>query len=176
MFKYLHALMFFIAFVTFQKLSAQNTQTTNTAIGYYQTIDLNPDSECGCAKKTDRTFELNKGLMQYDVLNYKLHAYKFTFGVSSNAMSKLFKAFENDLTIYKISMKEWTSFMLLTSSEFDVASFEKAAKQVFATFEPISALDFLKIKNTTSYNELVQAEKEEQIKKEEATKTQQITQ
>ncbi len=142
--------------------SAQVGETPKVVNGYYQTIDLNPSTECGCDKKTERTHELNKALNQYDVLNYKLHAYKFSFGNSTNAVAKLFKAFENDVTIYKISMKEWTSFMLLTSDTFDAASFEKAAKTVFASFEPMAIEDFLKSKNTTSYNEFMKAKEEAQ--------------
>ncbi|MFN8285051.1 MAG: hypothetical protein U0U67_17645 [Chitinophagales bacterium] len=174
--KVLHFSLFIGASLFFSGLHAQDNQEKKITEGYYQTIDLNPDTDCKCSQKTERTFQLNKGLAPYDVLNYKLHAYKFTFGTSTNAVAKLFKAFENDASIYKISTKEWTSFMLLTSSEFDVVSFEKAAKQVFATFEVITPKDFLKVKNTSSYNELIQQEKEEQQMKDEAAKQQKITQ
>lgn len=143
-------------------LRAQDNQTVKVADGYYQTVDLNPDTECGCDKKTERTHQLNKGLNQYDVLNYKLYAYKFTFGSSTNAVAKLFKAFENDLSVYKISMNEWTSFMLLTSDSFNAASFEKAAKSAFATFEPMAVEDFLRAKNTNAYKEFLKAKEEQQ--------------
>ena len=69
--------------------SAQVGETAKVVNGYYQTIDLNPSTECGCDKKTERTHELNKALNQYDVLNYKLHAYKFSFGNSTNAVNNL---------------------------------------------------------------------------------------
>jgi hypothetical protein len=135
--------------------------------GYYQSINLDNESPCNCNAKTQRTFDLAKGLRPNDVLNYKLHAYKFTLGSSTNSVSKLFKAFEKDNSIYKISMKEWDSFLLLTNENFDVASFEQAAKSVFTFFEPMSALDFLKSKNLIAFNELIkynQENNETQIK------------
>ena len=39
---------------------------------------------------------------------------------------------------------------------------EKAAKTVFASFEPMAIEDFLKSKNTTSYNEFMKAKEEAQ--------------
>lgn len=140
--------------------------------GYYQKIDLNSDTPCSCDQKTQRTHDLAKGLRPNEVLNYVLHAYSFSFNNNTNAASKLFKAFENDFTIYKISMKEWSAFMLLTTSDFDVVSFEKAAKQAFATFIPMAPEEFLKIKNTSSYNEYIKALEESKMQQQ-ATQTQQ---
>ena len=162
MIKYIQTLFLIVAVFcnyTFAQ-QTENLTSVSTTKGYYQTVDLNAETPCGCDSKTQRTHDLAKGLIPYDVLNYKLHAYKFTFGNSMNAVAKLFKAFENDATIYKVSMKEWTSFMLLTSDKFDAASFEKAAKTAFATFEPMEIEDFLKAKNTSSYNEFMKAKEE----------------
>ncbi len=92
-------------FASYAQNAYSGVQSVQLTDGYYQTIDLNPETACRCEKKTERTFSLNKGLVQYDVLNYKLHAYKFSFGNSNVPVSKLFKAMDDDLTIYKISMK-----------------------------------------------------------------------
>ncbi len=146
-----------------QTLSSDKASTNLSTNGYYQKVDLNEDTPCGCDQKTQRTHDLAKGLRPNEVLNYSLHAYSFSFGNSTNTVSKLFKAFENDSTIYKISMIEWTSFMLLTYSNFDVASFEKAAKQSFGTFIPMKPEEFLKLKNTSSYNEYAKAQEEFKI-------------
>lgn len=121
--------------------------------GFYQSINLDNETPCNCNEKTERTFQLNKGLVEGDVVSYNLHAYSFSFGNNTLPVSKLFKAFEKDKTIYKISVKEWDAFMLLTTPEFDKASFENAAVAVFAHFSPISAGDFLKIKNLKAYSE-----------------------
>jgi hypothetical protein len=91
----------------------------NNAVSYYQSVDLNPNTPCNCNQKTARTQELNRGLIPNDVTSYKLHAYSFRLPVNTIVASKLFKAFENDATIYKVSMKEWDSFMLLTTDKFD---------------------------------------------------------
>ncbi|MDB5226914.1 MAG: hypothetical protein JWN78_1107 [Bacteroidota bacterium] len=166
--KNIHSL-FILLFVFVAHSYAQDSNTTkinNQPVnGYYQKIDLNPDSPCNCDKKTDRTYELNRGLIEKDVLKYQLHAYKFILGNSMSAISKLFKAFENDPSIYKISMKEWESFMLLTTPAFDQASFEKAAATVLPFFAAIPTEDFLKVKNTSSYNEYIQALELEKKKK-----------
>jgi len=148
-----------------------NNKIAPTAKGYYQTIDISAETPCSCDQKTQRTYELAKGLIPNDVLNYSLHAYSFSFGDNVNAASKLFKAFENDPNVYKVSMKEWSSFMLLTFSKFDVASFENAAIQSFAAFAPMKTEDFLKIKNTTSYNEYVQAMEEAKLKQQQPIPT-----
>jgi hypothetical protein len=163
-------LVFLLVFILNIATYAQDSTSTKVATtapiadGYYQRIDLNPNSPCNCNQKTQRTTELAKGLRPNDVLDYKIYAYSFTFGNNTNAVSKLFKSFENDLTIYKVSMKEWSAFMLLTTKDFDFASFEKAAQSVFATFAPMTPEDFLKIKNTTSYNEYIQAKQEFEMK------------
>lgn len=160
----IHLLIITIIFLSYSVHAQDSLNTKLNAVkikdGFYQKIDLNPDSPCSCDQKTQRTFDLAKGLRPKDVLDYSLHAYSFTFGNNTNAASKLFKAIENDFTVYKISMKEWTSFMLLTGGDFDVASFEQAAKLVFATFTPMTPEEFLKIKNTTSYYEYIQAMEE----------------
>ncbi|MCB0507620.1 MAG: hypothetical protein R2739_05375 [Chitinophagales bacterium] len=163
--KYLHIIIFF-GLMTAQVVLAQDDQSSPnnkiapTVTGYYQSINLDEDTPCTCDTKTQRTHDLAKGLRPYDVINYKLHAYKFTFGSSTVGVSKLFKAFENDKSVYKVSMKEWDSFMLLTDDTFNVTSFESAAKSVFATFEPIDVESFLQRKNTTSYNEYVKYKQE----------------
>lgn len=160
-----------IVFAFCNNIHAQdvNTSITTTANGYYQTIDLNPETPCSCNQKTQRTLDLSKGLRPNDVLDYKLYAYSFTFGNNTNAASKLFKSFENDITIYKVSMKEWSAFMLLTTKDFDFASFEKAAQSVFATFSSMRPEDFLKLKNTTSYNEYIQAKQEFELMQQQKT-------
>ncbi len=155
----------FLNLFIFSSVTAQdNTKTVQLANGYYQTIDLNPNTSCDCNAKTERTLQLNKALAPKDVLNYKLHAYKFSLGNNSNMMAKLFKAMEKDLSIYKVSMKEWTAFMVLTTDEFDATSFEQAAKSVFTTLEAMPVKDFLQSKNIDSYNELVQKEMRDQQK------------
>ena len=157
-------LLFSFNVITYaQVLNSDKTITNLSGNGYYQKVDLNDDTPCGCDQKTQRTHDLSKGLRPNEVLNYSLHAYSFSFGNNINAVSKLFKAFENDSSIFKVSMKEWSEFMLLTTSQFDVASFEKAAKQAFGTFTPIKPEEFLKLKNTSSYNEYVKAQEESKI-------------
>jgi hypothetical protein len=160
MIKYIQLLLFIIIFPSICSFAQQVGVSAGISSGYYQSVNLNPETPCTCDQKTQRTHDLAKGLIPGDVNNYNLYAYSFSFGSNTNAASKLFKAFENDVAIYKISMKEWSSFMLLTTKDFDVSSFEIAAKQVFATFVPITPEDFLKIKNTTSYYEYIQAKQE----------------
>lgn len=138
--------------------------------GYYQTISLDDTTPCNCDAKTDRTHQLNKGLVPYDVSNYKLHAYQFTFGNTSIPAAKLFKALENDLSVYKVSMKEWQSFMLLTTEKFDSRSFELAAAKAFITFNKMQPEEFLKIKNTTSYLEYIQKLENDKIQQEDSQK------
>ena len=172
----LFILLFLYSIVSYaQDNNPDKIITTQSVNGYYQKIDLRDDTPCNCDQKTDRTYELNKGLIEKDVLKYQLHAYKFTLGNSIGSISKLFKAFENDLTLYKVSMKEWESFMLLTTSDFDAASFEKAAVSVFGAFVPIPPLEFLKLKNTSSYNEYFNALEEDKRVKEEYLKSKNIT-
>jgi hypothetical protein len=99
-----------------------------------------------------------------EISNYNLVAYKFTFGNSTLPASKLFKAIENDPTVYKVSLKEWDSFLLLTTKEFDAQSFESAASKVFGSFIKIEPKDFLVTKNISSYNEyILQQEKVSKI-------------
>src|SRR6185312_12754945 len=68
--------------------------------GFYQKINLDADSPCKCDQKTERTYQLSKGLIPKDVIKYNLYAYKFSFGSNLVPVSKLFKAFENDPAIY----------------------------------------------------------------------------
>lgn len=124
--------------------------------GYYQSVNLDTDTPCSCSDKTQRTYDLAKGLKPNDVKNYELHAYQFKFGSSTLPVSKLFKALENDATVYKVSLKEWDSFMLLTTKNFDVLSFETAAMKIFGAFSLMRPEDFLKTKNMDSYNEYIQ--------------------
>ncbi|MFN8238344.1 MAG: hypothetical protein U0T77_09250 [Chitinophagales bacterium] len=157
MIKHIHFFICIFSSFAFLSGKAQDNSTSNTTgiSGYYQSINLDDQTPCNCNDKTERMLLLNKGLVEGDVINYNLHAYSFSFGSSTLPVSKLFKAFENDKTIYKISMKEWDAFMLLTTSEFDKASFEKAAATVFASFSPITPADFLKLKNLQAYTEYV---------------------
>ncbi len=154
MIKSIHFLVLFSILLTSFELKGQDTSAVQPvkANGYYQTIDLNPDTPCSCDEKTDRTRDLNKTLQPAEVTDYQLHTYSFTFGNSVTAASKLFKALEKDASVYKVSMKEWSSFMLLTTKDFDAASFEAAARQSFQSFAPMIPEDFLKIKNTAAYN------------------------
>lgn len=137
-------------------LKAQNInfpQAINNSKGYYQTIDIDSDTPCNCNDKTQRTHDLARGLFPSDVSNYELHAYQFSFGTSTTGASKLFKSLENDMSVYKVSMKEWNSFMLLTTKDFDALSFEIAASKVFDSFSIMQPDVFLKEKNLESYNE-----------------------
>ncbi len=155
--KHIHLLFILIfIFSVFSYAQDTNTETKiNQPVNrYYQTINLDSETPCNCDSKTERTYQLNKGLLTNEVLNYNLHSYKFTFGNSLNAPIKLFKALENDLSVHKVSMKEWESFMLLTSENFDAESFEQAALKAFLSFTKIEPLDFLKNKNISSYLEL----------------------
>lgn len=156
MVKHIH--LFFCIFISasfFSGMAQDNSSVVNNSVaaGYYQSVNLDNETSCNCNEKTERTFLLNKGLVEGDVVNYNLHAYSFSFGNNTLPVSKLFKAFENDKTIYKVSVKEWEAFMLLTTPEFDKASFEKAAVTVFGSFTPIATEDFLKIKNLKAYSE-----------------------
>ena len=159
--KYIHFILFILLFSCL-KISAQNSnalQSSNTvpvANGYYQTINLDEETSCDCNEKTQRTRDLSKGLRPKDVINYDLHAYKITLKNSFLSVPKLFKGLENDTTVYKVSMKEWDSFMLLTTKDFDALSFEVAAMKVFAEFSVMLPEDFLRMKNTDSYNEYVE--------------------
>jgi hypothetical protein len=134
---------------------AQISNTGAAPNGYYQTINLDEQTPCNCNEKTQRTYDLTKGLRPNEVTNYNLVAYKFTFGNSTLPASKLFKAIENDPTVYKVSLKEWDSFLLLTTKEFDAQSFESAASKVFGSFIKIDPKDFLVTKNISSYNEYI---------------------
>ncbi len=137
-------------------LTAQNVNTPlaiNNSRGFYQTLDLDNDTPCNCNDKTQRTHDLARGLLPGDVSNYELHAYQFSFGTSIIAASKLFKSLENDKSIYKVSMKEWNSCVLLTTKDFDALSFETAANKVFDSFSIMQPDAFLKEKNIESYNE-----------------------
>lgn len=149
------------------QVEINTAKKTQNSTGYYQTINLDDQTPCNCKDKTQRTHDLAKGLIEKDVLKYKLYAYKFTFGESTLPVSKLFKALENDSSVYKVSMIEWSSFLLLTTNKFDNISFETAAQKAFGTFSSILPEDFLKAKNTTSYLEYKQAiDEQKRIEKE----------
>lgn len=157
----LFLLLFLFTVFTFRMYAQNNNISTVTTSlpatnGYYQTINLDAETPCSCSDKTQRTYDLAKGLRPNDVKNYELHAYQFKFGPSTIPVSKLFKAFENDATVYKVSMKEWDSFMLLTTKDFNVSSFETAAMKIFDSFSLMLPEDFLKTKNIDSYNEYIQ--------------------
>jgi hypothetical protein len=135
---------------------AQNSNNNNSANGYYQTINLDDKTPCNCNEKTQRTYDLAKGLRPKEISNYNLVAYKFTFGNSTLPASKLFKAMEKDPSIYKVSLKEWDSFMLLTTKDFNINSFEAAGIKAFGSFSKISLEAFLKTKSSEIYNEYLQ--------------------
>ncbi len=137
-------------------LFAQISTTGAAPNGHYQTINLDEQTPCNCNEKTQRTFDLAKGLRPNEVTNYNLVAYKFTFGNSTLPVSKLFKAMENDPTVYKVSLKEWDSFMLLTTKDFNSNSFEAAAIKAFGSFSKITPEVFLKDKSSEIYNEYLQ--------------------
>lgn len=124
--------------------------------GYYQTIDLDDNTPCNCNEKTQRMYDLIKGLRPHEVENYDLHTYAFTLGKSFLSVPKLFKALENDPSVYKVSLIEWNSMMLLTTKDFDAVSFEIIAMKVFDSFSLMQPEDFLKIKNMDSYNEYIE--------------------
>lgn len=135
-----------------QEFAAQS-KAEELKSGYYQSVNFDDGIPCNCNQKTQRTHDLNKALGKNDVIYYSLHAYRFNFGDSPAAMAKLFKALEGDASVYKVSMKEWDAFMLLTTADFDVASFEAAARIAFHYFESMPPADFLKSKSQTSYEE-----------------------
>lgn len=161
MIKHIHFYLTSFLLFTIPILFSNNLFAGNPNSGYYQQINLDAVTPCNCGEKTERTYELNKGLREGEVTKYQLHAYQFAFGESILPASKLFKAFESDKNIYKVSVKEWTALMLLTTPEFDKASFETAAKSIFKEFTPIDPADYLKNKNTESYTEYIQSLKKE---------------
>lgn len=171
MIKYLHFFLFVLIYTIAVNAQPNNQISTSTS-GFYQTVNLDNLTPCNCSEKTQRTYDLAKGLRPRDVKDYKLFAYKFSFGSSTIAASKLFKAMETDNSIYKVSMKEWDSFMLLTTDKFDYSSFEKAAAAVFETFSKISPEEFLKVKNIESYNEYMQEKEKHRIISEQAIRFQ----
>ena len=155
-------LLFFIISIIFANtIYAQDSLILNknkaTEIkGYYQSIDLNAETPCNCEIKTARNEELNTRLLEYDVLNYNMHAYKYEFGTSMMPASKLFHAFEKDSAVRKISFSmETKTFMLITTPEFDIASFEAAAKIAFKELSPIVATNYLYKKSINCYNAYV---------------------
>lgn len=128
--------------------------------GYYQTIDLDDNTPCNCNEKTQRMYDMTKGLYPKDVIKYELHPYKISLGNSYLAAPKLFKALENDRSVYKVSLIDWKYMMLLTTKDFDALSFETAALKVFSSFSKMQADEFLKLKNMESYNEyMIEKEK-----------------
>ncbi|MEZ5025999.1 MAG: hypothetical protein R2739_05395 [Chitinophagales bacterium] len=134
--------------------------------GYYQKIDLDLNTSCTCKDKTTRTYELAKALQPEDFSKYNFYAYTFQFPENINGVSKLFKAFENDLSVHKISMIEWSSFMLLVDDTFDKNSFEIAANKIFKTITPISYSEFLnkKVRDKTLLSEYLNlADKQQNI-------------
>jgi len=163
--KYIYSILVFFLVFELQSYAQNNILSENkaqtTVNGYYQTINLDNETPCNCNEKTQRTYDLAKGLRPSDLREYELHTYKFKFGSSTIPASKLFKALENDASVYKVSIKEWDSFLLLTTKEFDVLSFEAAAMKIFDLFSLMKPEDFLKTKNMDSYNEyLKKLEKE----------------
>jgi hypothetical protein len=157
---------FLLNFTVQSQDSVQVKVTTLPSVnGYYQTIDLNADTPCGCDSKTERTYQLSKGLLDNDLVDYSLHAYKFKIGNTNNAFLKLFKAFENDPNVYKLSVKKWDSFMLVTTKKFDVASFEKAASIAMENITPILPEEYLKEKNINTYNVYMQFKQQAELQK-----------
>jgi hypothetical protein len=163
MIKRIHLFCFIVLNAAGFSSYAQNSETVSAAQvnGYYQRINLDDESACNCKEKTDRTYELSKGLRPGEVTKYQLHAYRFQLGNSTLPVSKLFKAFESDNSIYKISVQEWNAMLLLTTASFDKASFETAAAGVFSTFTVMDVAEFLKMKNSESYAEYLNALRKE---------------
>lgn len=137
-------------------LNGDALATDENVAGYYQTINIENDTPCSCDEKTQRTFDLAKGIRPGDVSNYDLHAYKIVAGDKLTSIAKIFKAFEKDNSVYKLSIIEWNSILLLTNKDFDKISFETAAKNVFSSFESITPEIFLKQKNIDAYKEYVE--------------------
>lgn len=138
-------------------LSAQQgdkvIDNTKTPPALYSSIDFEENTPCNCSQKTDRTRQLSKGLLDQDLKQYDLHAYTFSFKNNNpQGWAKLFKAMESDPTIYKVSVKEWDSFLLLTTPGFDVAAFEAAAQKAVDNFSVITPDVYLKAKNTALFN------------------------
>jgi hypothetical protein len=138
-------------------LSAQQgdkvIDNTKTPPALYSSIDFEENTPCNCSQKTDRTRQLSKGLLDQDLKQYDLHPYTFSFKNNDpQGWAKLFKAMESDPTIYKVSVKEWDSFMLLTTPGFDVAAFEMAAQKALDNFSVTTPDVYLKAKNTALFN------------------------
>lgn len=138
-------------------LSAQQgdkvIDNTKTPPALYSSIDFEENTPCNCSQKTDRTRQLSKGLLDQDLKQYDLHPYTFSFKNNDpQGWAKLFKAMESDPTIYKVSVKEWDSFMLLTTPGFDVAAFETAAQKALDNFSVTTPDVYLKAKNTALFN------------------------
>ncbi len=149
-------LVFSILFLS-ASLSAQQgdkvIDNTKTPPALYSSIDFEENTPCNCSQKTDRTRQLSKGLLDQDLKQYDLHPYTFSFKINDpQGWAKLFKAMESDPTIYKVSVKEWDSFMLLTTPGFDVAAFETAAQKALDNFSVTTPDVYLKAKNTALFN------------------------
>jgi hypothetical protein len=117
--------------------------------GRYQMIELDPAKPCNCNEKTPRYFEMYQAVQEQDIRQYRMIAYKFSFGPSIDQASKLFRALEQDPAVMKISIREWDYFMLFTTDEFDAASFDTAAGSVFGEISAITPADFFLYKNAS---------------------------
>lgn len=151
--------LFLLLFLLFLKVHATDGEVAKelpVVKGYYQTINLDDNSPCNCNEKTQRMYDMTKGLRPHEVESYNIHTYAFTLGKSFLSVPKLFKALEGDPSVYKISLIEWNSMMLLTTKDFDAVSFETIAMKVFDSFSLMQPEDFLKIKNMDSYNEYIE--------------------
>jgi hypothetical protein len=83
-----------------------------------------------------------------------MHAYKYVFKESLLPASKLVYAFEEDKNVYKVSFSmETNTFMILTTPEFDLQSFEAATKIAFKEINPINPQDYLIKKSKSCYDE-----------------------
>ena len=156
--KTLQVILFILSVLCFtQPLKAQQgdkvIDNTKTPPALYSSIDFEENTPCNCNQKTERARELSKGLLDQDLKQYDLHAYTFSFKNNNpQGWAKLFKTMESDPTIYKVSVKEWDSFLLLTTPGFDVAAFEAAAQKALDNFSVITPDVYLKAKNTALFN------------------------
>lgn len=156
--KTLQVILFILSVLCFtQPLKAQQgdkvIDNTKTPPALYSSIDFEESTPCNCNQKTERARELSKGLLDQDLKQYDLHAYTFSFKNNNpQGWAKLFKTMESDPTIYKVSIKEWDSFMLLTTPGFDVAAFEAAAQKAVDNFSVTTPDVYLKAKNTALFN------------------------
>lgn len=138
-------------------LSAQQgdkvIDNTKTPPALYSSINFEENTPCNCNQKSARALHLSKGILDQELKEYDLHPYTFSFKNNNpQGWAKLFNAMESDPTIYKVSVKEWDSFMLLTTPGFDVAAFEMAAQKALDNFSVTTPDVYLKAKNTALFN------------------------